>query len=136
MPERSVRMPAPFLVGLALAYLASCLPDLTEYTYLAEVGYYLNDQQTWFAGNDTGYEGRMTEALGRHNALAAGSPKRTSSRACRGMHGRSSLERVRSGCGALVCLPCGHQRRSLVSGACRGLGKVVEENGGCTRART
>ena len=87
---------AVVLVGAAAAaYYFGVWPFAPKHTYRAEVGYYLNGQQTWFVGDDKTYDDCISEATWRYNSINAEHPRRAFSWACRKMEGESFLERVR-----------------------------------------
>jgi hypothetical protein len=87
---------AVVLIGAAAAaYFFGVGPFAPQYTYRAEIGYYLNGEQAWFVGSDKTYDECMSEAISRFNSINVDHPRRAFSWACRKMQGEQFLDRVR-----------------------------------------
>lgn len=83
------------ILGVIGAWYMGWFSWFTPYTYRAEVGYYLNDQKTWYVGSDKSYDDCISEAIGRYRSLNAEHAGRAFSWACRKMQGEDFLDRVR-----------------------------------------
>jgi hypothetical protein len=88
-----------YLIAVALASALTGCDQVSDavgiYKYRAEVGYYENDKEVWFVGEDKSRDACVSEAITRYNSINAASPRRAFSWACRKMQGERFLDRVR-----------------------------------------
>lgn len=86
-------------VFAALAIFGAWYFDLFEnlrpYTYIPEVGYYLQGKETYSLGDATTHDKCVEQAIARFNNMNAESPDRAFRWSCRKMQGENFLERVK-----------------------------------------